>query len=404
MADFLGNINWDKMTDLFGHAAAMYTPGGVAEWQRGKDARANNELLRRIQEQQLSQAKTLEEERAERQSALGRIVSPPGLHEEPVKFDMLNMTAQDYDSELDKAQQRYKANRRADIGTAFPEVLAQSYMNQVTPKYTNMGGTMVRQVGDEITPMYTAPPSPDQLSRIALAESNAASLNASREATERMQEAQVDRYARIDAITAERQELEIAKEERDAAKDARKRSRDMAADKAAVRNTLWDVSDASKVIDRLLYEPVDPDNPGAMRVDNPDLHRVTGPIDKYTWSIRPGVRRVEADLKTLLSKMTLNVMGTLKMTSATGSTGFGALSQKELEVLQDALANIKAEDQTDEGMRQSLMDIQQIFDRMRTSRLRLYRDTYGEDYVDDIDEGSEQRQPPVPFSALPTGP
>jgi hypothetical protein len=131
MANFLGNMNWEKMSDLFGHAAAMYTPGGVAEWQRDKDARANNELLRRIQEQQLSQAKTIEDERASRMDSLSRIMGPVPTSPSPASFgyDFMTDTTEGFDAAL--AGDVAAHQRQTDMANIDPEAfIAHQYKMQ----------------------------------------------------------------------------------------------------------------------------------------------------------------------------------------------------------------------------------------------------------------------------------
>jgi len=56
--------------------------------------------------------------------------------------------------------------------------------------------------------------------------------------------------------------------------------------------------------------------------------------------IAPDTLELEGAIKTVLSEVTLSRMQALRATSPTGSTGFGALSQKELEVFQFAMGQL----------------------------------------------------------------
>jgi hypothetical protein len=139
MANFLGNMNWEKMADVFGHAAAMYKPGGVAEWQRGKDARANNELLRRIQEQQLSQAKTIEDERASRMDSLSRIMGPVPTSPSPASFgyDFMTDTTEGFDAAL--AGDVAAHQRQTDLANYDPDAFIAQRYREMDPTYGVIG-------------------------------------------------------------------------------------------------------------------------------------------------------------------------------------------------------------------------------------------------------------------------
>lgn len=73
--------------------------------------------------------------------------------------------------------------------------------------------------------------------------------------------------------------------------------------------------------------------------DDKDLASSTGLIGGRQ-KLTGGARRVDANLSTLKSKALLNVMSDLKALSATGSTGFGATSQPEIDAMQNSISNL----------------------------------------------------------------
>lgn len=75
-------------------------------------------------------------------------------------------------------------------------------------------------------------------------------------------------------------------------------------------------------------------------LNDPALGSATGLLGQYN-RLTPGARRIEGNLQTLKSKTLLSVISGLKELSATGATGFGALSTFEGETLRDSIANMK---------------------------------------------------------------
>jgi len=90
---------------------------------------------------------------------------------------------------------------------------------------------------------------------------------------------------------------------------------------------------------------------------NKSLSGVTG-VGKVG-KIIPGTpwADVNADLERLLSMGAIASMVKMKAESPTGSTGFGALSQKELKVIQDSFASLENTNQSPSKMRQELRRI-----------------------------------------------
>jgi hypothetical protein len=73
-------------------------------------------------------------------------------------------------------------------------------------------------------------------------------------------------------------------------------------------------------------------------MNNPDLGLVVGPIASQTPNLTPKSKAVQAQLDNLKSQGVLMAMNAARQGSQSGATGFGALSEKELEVLQNATA------------------------------------------------------------------
>lgn len=66
----------------------------------------------------------------------------------------------------------------------------------------------------------------------------------------------------------------------------------------------------------------------------------------------------------LQSRLTIDLLGELKRQSRTGATGFGALTEKELAVVQNAAARLQSA-QSDESARQALVDVRKKLTEMR---------------------------------------
>jgi hypothetical protein len=80
----------------------------------------------------------------------------------------------------------------------------------------------------------------------------------------------------------------------------------------------------------------------------------------------PGTSAADAKarLDRLQSRLTVDLLGEMKRQSRTGASGFGALSEKELMVLQNAAARLSSS-QSDESARQALLDVRKQLAGMR---------------------------------------
>lgn len=86
-----------------------------------------------------------------------------------------------------------------------------------------------------------------------------------------------------------------------------------------------------------------------------------GKIGKFV----PGTEwaNVNADLERLMAMGAIASMVKMKAESPTGSTGFGALSQKELKVIQDSFAALENKNQSPSHMREELNRISNVMDK-----------------------------------------
>ncbi len=80
----------------------------------------------------------------------------------------------------------------------------------------------------------------------------------------------------------------------------------------------------------------------------------------------PGTSAADAKARIdrLQSRLTVDLLGEMKRQSRTGASGFGALSEKELMVLQNAAARLGSS-QSDESFRQALIDVRKQLSGMR---------------------------------------
>ena len=90
-----------------------------------------------------------------------------------------------------------------------------------------------------------------------------------------------------------------------------------------------------------------------------------------------------ADAEFLQSNVALNTMAELKELSPTGSTGFGALSEKELKVLTDKYANLNPFT-SPELFQKNLKQLEGEFDKMIDNAWNVHSKEYGEDKANAI--------------------
>lgn len=97
--------------------------------------------------------------------------------------------------------------------------------------------------------------------------------------------------------------------------------------------------------DQLSYENTDAGFSDIMRMaarigTNPNLEDYTGMYDGRTPNLTEGARAFASDLDVLKSNLALTALNAAKAGSATGATGFGALSEGELKILQNQIDSL----------------------------------------------------------------
>jgi hypothetical protein len=98
-----------------------------------------------------------------------------------------------------------------------------------------------------------------------------------------------------------------------------------------------------------------------------------------------------AGLEAFKGRVALNTIQALKAASATGATGFGALSEGELKVLQDSFGALDRAQSYDE-VRRVLADIQKVAQRQSAQTERRYQTEFGKRAAPS-QRGIEQPQP-----------
>ena len=102
--------------------------------------------------------------------------------------------------------------------------------------------------------------------------------------------------------------------------------------------------------------------------NNKNLKSITGVRGAVPDMPGSGAADARADLKTLVSQSAISTLSKLKASSATGSTGFGALSEKEMQVIIDAFETLQSE-QSEEKLKETLKDVAKVA-RKNASALR----------------------------------
>lgn len=86
-------------------------------------------------------------------------------------------------------------------------------------------------------------------------------------------------------------------------------------------------------------------------------------------------------LDTISAQSVINVLSSLKSLSANGASGFGALSEKEGEILRNAAANLSTS-QSNAAIKQNLLDLKQKLarsrDRIASQEIKLPEDSVGQ--------------------------
>lgn len=112
------------------------------------------------------------------------------------------------------------------------------------------------------------------------------------------------------------------------------------------------------------------DSAKALR-ESKDLNKSVGSIDARTASFFPGAVNTDAAINNLRGQVALSALQAARQGSATGATGFGALSEKELDLLQNSIASL--DPKQDEGTFRSRLQEIETHARKMQSNLRSAR-------------------------------
>lgn len=97
---------------------------------------------------------------------------------------------------------------------------------------------------------------------------------------------------------------------------------------------------------------------------NPNLKAYTGGFDAMTPNFTAGAKQFASDLDVLKSNLAMNALNAARAGSATGATGFGALSEGELKILQNQIATLDP-GVGPENFQRQIVDIIQKTKKMR---------------------------------------
>lgn len=111
-------------------------------------------------------------------------------------------------------------------------------------------------------------------------------------------------------------------------------------------------------------------------IEHPALGSNTGVIGANAPNMSPSSIDFHNQLDTLKSQLVIQAMQQARAGSASGSTGFGGLSEKELSLLQDAVQKLNPAS----GARNFVKDLSYIRDKMRGLQDTLRKDRYSSGY------------------------
>ena len=94
------------------------------------------------------------------------------------------------------------------------------------------------------------------------------------------------------------------------------------------------------------------------------LGTVPGDFNLSVPYIRNATKDADAQLKNISGQVALATMNTLKALSKQGATGFGALSEKELSLLENSIATLKSENISNQQLKDSLQVIKDKMEKV----------------------------------------
>lgn len=121
---------------------------------------------------------------------------------------------------------------------------------------------------------------------------------------------------------------------------------------------IMSVDDTLNTIDRLEKSP-----------GYAELGTALGDVKLKTPLVRSDVKDANATLKTLAGQIALSTMANLKTLSASGASGFGALTAPELSLLQNSIATLQQEDVSNSQIVESIRVIKEKMAKIKQSAI-----------------------------------
>jgi hypothetical protein len=392
MASFLGNLNWDKLTDVLGYAAEMHRPGGnVQRYEQ-------NRLAQKILQDKL---KEQEAQKAAKTRLMGGMDPTTGItwntgRQAPTSVQRMDIPEElqgvprvsgkpmdpammmEDDQALADARRQFGKQRQADIAQAFPELAEEQLMAQFAPpKMQTVGKTLGRVDADgTFTPVYRDE-SGDDLTAWQRAQierqDRAAGIQDRRlnQMEQNAQNAAIPKPPQGMRVKAGANPQNPEFEPIPGSPADQKRRSQIAADRATVRATTESADRAIEAIDDV--------------ISSPKLGRVIGTIDSRTPIFNDETAAVQSKIDNIKSRVVVDVLNALKANSANGSSGFGALSNQEASILQNAIAALN-QATTEKDFKEQLGVLKSFLNSTKTSVRQKYSDEYGEDYEPPVKE------------------
>jgi len=161
----------------------------------------------------------------------------------------------------------------------------------------------------------------------------------------------------------------------------RKANSAIAGDKAAVRGITQSADAAISAIDKLSQHP--------------GLSSIVGAWDSRTPNVTEDANTAQSLLDNIKAKAFVETLNAMRTASATGSTGMGALSEKEGAVIQNAMAALnQASDE--KTFREQLKIVRDTMQQSKNNVRLKFRDEYGTDYNPNDDKSIDGQQAPKP--------
>jgi hypothetical protein len=195
----------------------------------------------------------------------------------------------------------------------------------------------------------------------AAAKERADADRASREALTR--DGNATRAAIAQQGAASRAQAAAEKREAAAAKEAEKKAEKDAEQARKRQAVVYGATQTLETLDELL-RPVTDDEGNVKDYElAPGVSGVVGATLGTRWIPGTQAANAEAAIQRLNARLVVDLIAEMKSQSRTGATGFGALSERELRILEGAAAKLST-NQSDESFRQELKRVRDMVERI----------------------------------------